>query len=441
VPRDAISTRNLINVPSISTNLMDYFSALDGVKSVGFGDAEMTRDQIKVLVPGVTDPVWIHNGGCVDVYCRTPVASSIVQLTTDNTGKVKLTGAIYKFERSLVTGGNSDDTLPSYLSKPVTSITSSGTTATVTCTAHGYATGTKVTIMGAGPAGYNGEFVITNTGANTFTYTLASTLTSPATGTITANVPVPFTWANSYVLSTVPTSITRTGSVATVTSANHGLMIGDRVNVSGANQVQYNGTFVVTDVPTRDTFCYKVDSSAVTPAGGVLSFKYVDRQNDVGFSDRQSITVDFGGTYANQTVSFTLYHHNNIDGYQGYLSDANKRVLCGDLLARGFNLTMLDLVITAYNGPSPDAQECNDVTIAYLASLSPGQPFVMADLLAKLYEAGITTIKTPVDITYTKYWNDLLGPTTGTITDVLDPADTCNIFVVNSMETDNQAIS
>jgi len=65
----------------------------------------------------------------------------------------------------------------------------------------------------------------------------------------------------------------------------------------------------------------------------------------------------------------------------------------------------------------------------------------MADLLAQLYAAGITTIKTPIDITYTKYWNDLLNTTSGTITDVLDPNDTCNIFAVNSLTTTNLSLS
>jgi uncharacterized phiE125 gp8 family phage protein len=81
-------------------------------------------------------------------------------------------------------------------SKSVTSITSSGATATVTTTAsHGYATGDRIAIAGAVQAAYNGTFAITVTAATTFTYSFAayaSSATSPATGTITAatfNVP------------------------------------------------------------------------------------------------------------------------------------------------------------------------------------------------------------------------------------------------------------
>jgi len=66
----------------------------------------------------------------------------------------------------------------------ISSLTSSGTTATVTtATAHGLVTDNRVVISGATEAPYNGAFRITVTGATTFTYTMASSTTSPATGT------------------------------------------------------------------------------------------------------------------------------------------------------------------------------------------------------------------------------------------------------------------
>lgn len=68
----------------------------------------------------------------------------------------------------------------------VTSITLAAGTATVTDTAHGYATSDVITIFGANPADYNGAVVITNTGANTYTYAATAGLTTPAVGTIQA---------------------------------------------------------------------------------------------------------------------------------------------------------------------------------------------------------------------------------------------------------------
>jgi len=68
----------------------------------------------------------------------------------------------------------------------ITSLTSSGTTATATTSSpHGLSNGAVVAINGAAPDAYNGYFVITVTGASTFTYTFVGG-SSPATGTITA---------------------------------------------------------------------------------------------------------------------------------------------------------------------------------------------------------------------------------------------------------------
>ena len=69
--------------------------------------------------------------------------------------------------------------------KSVTSITLSGTTATVVCTAHGFSDGDPINIAGATVAGYNGIFSITYVDANTFTYQTTAGL-SAAAGTITA---------------------------------------------------------------------------------------------------------------------------------------------------------------------------------------------------------------------------------------------------------------
>jgi hypothetical protein len=68
----------------------------------------------------------------------------------------------------------------------ITSITSAGFTATVTTTAnHGLSSTDNVRIEGATQTEYNGNYSITVTGVNTFTYTFAGSVTSPATGTIT----------------------------------------------------------------------------------------------------------------------------------------------------------------------------------------------------------------------------------------------------------------
>ena len=72
--------------------------------------------------------------------------------------------------------------------KTANTLTSAANIATMTfLTKHPFASGQTVTIAGAVPIGYNGSFVITADDDFTITYELASSLSSPATGTITAS--------------------------------------------------------------------------------------------------------------------------------------------------------------------------------------------------------------------------------------------------------------
>lgn len=65
-------------------------------------------------------------------------------------------------------------------------------------------------------------------------------------------------------------TITRSGSVATVVSAGHGLADGDPVLIAGANDIEYNGTHQVNYIDA-DTFSFHVDHSPATPATGTIT--------------------------------------------------------------------------------------------------------------------------------------------------------------------------
>ena len=85
-----------------------------------------------------------------------------------------------------------------YGSQTVTSITRTGAVATVTLpAAHLLKGGTFVRISGATQTDYNGDFAITVTGANTFTYTVANSPATPATGIITSKV-APADWTKPF---------------------------------------------------------------------------------------------------------------------------------------------------------------------------------------------------------------------------------------------------
>jgi hypothetical protein len=75
---------------------------------------------------------------------------------------------------------------PSPAARTVTSITRSGATATLTAAAaHGLANGDSMTVAGAGQTEYNITATITQTSTTAFTYAVAGTPATPATGTIT----------------------------------------------------------------------------------------------------------------------------------------------------------------------------------------------------------------------------------------------------------------
>lgn len=434
----AISTRNLINTPSIAARMLEDFPLLGGVTSIGFSDPEMLRDQIVTYVPSLTPPtVLIHNGGCVDVYCRVPISTGIVQFITNNSGVISMTGAVYDYSRSQISGGAADDTVPFYTSISVSSINRSGTTATViTATPHGYSNGQSITILGASQLDYNITAVITVTNATTFTYQVANAPVTPATGTITSNIPTSYVVSNPNVIVQSVTTLVSSGTVATATCSNHNLPTGRYVTIQGAVPSGYNGEVFVTSV-TRDTFTYNIPTSLTTPATGTIFVSGVSATLDFGFSDKQQLNIDFGVGNSNKTASFLLNFFQDIDGLQSYLVDASRKVLCGDYLARGYNFYYLSVLVTGYNGTAPDSTTCNDIVTAYLGALAPGELFIMADLLAKLNAGGITTIKTPLDITYKYYNRDLLlqGPKTGTITDYLDPNDRTALFILSDLAT------
>lgn len=66
-------------------------------------------------------------------------------------------------------------------------------------------------------------------------------------------------------------SITRVGSIATVTTATpHGDVVGQIVNIRGATQAEYNGDFAVASVISTTSFTVTVSGTPATPAAGTI---------------------------------------------------------------------------------------------------------------------------------------------------------------------------
>jgi hypothetical protein len=235
------------------------------------------------------------------------------------------------------------------------SIARTGTTATVTLTSHGLTTGRKVSIRGVTGAGdaefFNGDFIITVTDANTFTYTMNGTPTSAsASGTILVKKDG---WAKSFCFSTlqapnafgfdlaryltaceegfdrkpVPTdvnismletfsakikatSITKSGATITVvTPIAHGLTTGDSVTIRNATDSLYNLTVLVT-VSDSTTFTY---TTSATPSANAVAATaeglIVIKNNDTNFDPDANILGFFAAElkFGTEAGKYTTY--------------------------------------------------------------------------------------------------------------------------------------
>lgn len=89
------------------------------------------------------------------------------------------------------------------------------------------------------------------------------------------------------------TSITYTGTVAidasksvvtvTISSGEHGYVVGDFVNISGAAPNEYNGAFEVTSTPTASTFTYDAIAGDTITDSSVGFYRIVNNiQVDIG---------------------------------------------------------------------------------------------------------------------------------------------------------------
>lgn len=87
---DAISTRNLINTPSISTQLNSLFPSVRDLLVSGYGEYEQFRDYRLIPLSTSQTPVPVHVGGFVDIYCKTAIREKTVRIKIGTDGKCLL---------------------------------------------------------------------------------------------------------------------------------------------------------------------------------------------------------------------------------------------------------------------------------------------------------------------------------------------------------------
>lgn len=200
----------------------------------------------------------------------------------------------------------------------VTGITRSGSIATATTsTPHNYSTGDVVTVSGASPAGYNGTFVVTVfSNPNQFTYSVSSTLTTPATGTITSSVPD----ATGTTFDFAIASGTASPATGTITVSS-GEVIALNIVTSGTG---YTSTPTVTITPSTGVFiaftstgtlpaplvsgtAYRAESPLNTSTGN-FTVKGAD------FSDINITSSGTGTLYVSLSRAFSVTFNSNWEG-------------------------------------------------------------------------------------------------------------------------------
>lgn len=594
--KTAISTRNLINVPSIDSNLTSEFNFITRLLTIGMGDPEMLRDIIRamledndpILAPSImksqtaltftipnhgmesgqrikitecvpsdynmerpitridensfsvvitndygpilnipkiqklNNPVYVHNGGMVDIFCSEKLATSTVQLTSDSEGKVQLTGPIFNFSRSSLSAGDSEDSIPYSVNLPISSrelmttdlniittsphklvdgdsitiskviqektinsIISTGLNAVVTCPQHGYVVGDTVVISNAIPEGYNGTYTVVPGVMNgtKFNVTLKSYVTGAATNvgmTCSVNIfngvkKVTVLSANKFSINlnrnTVGYTLPMFANMEISTNlkynvinpnltfkkadnisgtyeeifvsidSGHSAQLGRYVRIENSDTPAFNGYWLVTRIISATAFSCKAPGTPNTSTDANATVSYITPWNDVGFSQKQNLIIDFGLDYANGTVSFNIDYFQNLDSIQTYLDQPNNRVLCADYLAKGFNFYKLDIEVTSYNSSIPDPSLVENVIKTYLASLELGGTFIMSDMMSQLRINGIVNIQNPPKVTFSKYTRDLPPVEHGTIRDIMDPKDRTSVFLLNSVNTFAQTVS
>jgi hypothetical protein len=145
---------------------------------------------------------------------------------------------------------------------PITSLSESGTTVTVTSAANppGLTVGSYVTVSSVSVIGYNGFWAVTAIpNSTTFQFTASASGLAAGTGgyaAVSTESPI--------------TSASESGTTVTITSAANptGLIVGDNVTISGVSVTGYDGIYAVTAIPSSTTFQYTGTSGLAAGTGG-----------------------------------------------------------------------------------------------------------------------------------------------------------------------------
>ena len=146
------------------------------------------------------------------------------------------------------------------------SIVRSGSTATVTKAAHGFANGDTVIVTGALQPEYNGEFMVADATTDTFTYAVSGSPASPASTTDDGRVMVYRATTLVKSLTSVSATLASTGlSFNVVFPAAPGYLEGDFLSFSGFADPKMNGVLRISEKLSNTTYRCSLTTGGIRP--------------------------------------------------------------------------------------------------------------------------------------------------------------------------------
>lgn len=444
--KSAISTRNLINSPSIISKMTSDLNYTGKISVIGAGVSGMYRDQIKVLGGPVStlSGVEMHftDAGStiqINIPGHPLVVGQYLDIVENVPVGVLLTPLVLRRVKvnAVIDAGNIQVLVPITMSArslypPTITVLNDevfvhqGGTVDVFCSDRVNQALHKYTLD------YHGRATVTGP-----VYEISRSGVSDGDAD---TVPAMASYSKRYPGHTVESNVTFSQSgdgTITVSFVNHPMSVGRMVNILGWPTSLSSNFYVVSSIVDQNTFKVGRGLPVFTIGSGLTpSLKYVYPQNDLGFSVDQTLTLDFGPSQANRTATMVVKSFSNLDSIQAYLNLSDNRVVCGDYLARGFDIYVLDFNIVVYDEAPPTSGLAATYIQQYLSTLAPGEDLVLSELSAYLItNASVGKLQTPLGVTYYFYTKDLFTAQTGSIVDVLTPETSTSVFVLGNVTT------
>lgn len=177
-------------VPDVDPTIFGGFSNpfLTSASALAYSVSLTVRDLERELFPQTAEGEFLDLWGGYESIARNPASAADGDISIGGTLSVTVPiGTIFTGANGVSYDSTAVGTVQN-VSQSVSSLVRVGSTVTATTSGdHSLATGLSINIAGAVETDYNGTFSIAVTASDQFTYTITTTPTTPATGTITVD--------------------------------------------------------------------------------------------------------------------------------------------------------------------------------------------------------------------------------------------------------------